>query len=97
MTPIGVRTSAVVSARWVVAALAGALGLGTALFFLFPAWLSPPRATGNKKARWRTATRERGRQTTGRRLSLSQKKQPQQSRDAITHAPSSTTKTRVGV
>ena len=44
MTPIGVRTSAVVSARWVVAALAGALGLGTALFFLFPAWLSPPRA-----------------------------------------------------
>jgi len=44
MTPIGVRRSAVVSARWVVAALAGALGLGTAVFFLFPAWLSPPRA-----------------------------------------------------
>lgn len=44
MTPIGVRTRAVVSARWVVVALAGAFGLVGSLFFLFPAGLSPPRA-----------------------------------------------------
>ncbi len=44
MTPIGVRTRAVVSARWVAAALMLALGLAGLLFFLFPAGRPPSHA-----------------------------------------------------
>jgi eukaryotic-like serine/threonine-protein kinase len=43
--PIGVRTHAVVSGRWVAVALTGALGLAALVFFLLPAWLSPSRNT----------------------------------------------------
>jgi len=42
-TPIGVRTRAVVPARWVVVALAGAFGLVGFLLFLAPATFLPPR------------------------------------------------------
>lgn len=43
--PIGVRTHAVVSGRWVAVALSAALGLTALVFFLLPAWLSPPNDT----------------------------------------------------
>lgn len=43
--PIGVRTHAVVSGRWVAVALSAALGLTALVFFLLPAWLSPPDNT----------------------------------------------------
>ncbi|MDH3289336.1 MAG: hypothetical protein OEP48_16645, partial [Betaproteobacteria bacterium] len=43
--PIGVRTHAVVSGRWVVVALSAALGLAALVFFLLPAWLSPSSNT----------------------------------------------------
>jgi len=39
--PIGVRTHAVVSGRWVAAALAAALGLAALVFVAMPNWLTP--------------------------------------------------------
>lgn len=41
--PIGVRAHAVVSGRWVVAALAAALCLAVLVFFVLPGWLTPAR------------------------------------------------------
>jgi hypothetical protein len=48
--PIGVRTREVVSGRWVAAALVAALGLGTLMFLMVPAWLSPARDTARSAA-----------------------------------------------
>jgi len=43
--PIGVRTHAVVSSRWVAIALAAAAGLAAMVFFVLPTWLAPSRDT----------------------------------------------------
>jgi tetratricopeptide (TPR) repeat protein len=42
--PIGVRTRAVVSGRWVAAAIAAALALAALVFFVVPSWLAPSRS-----------------------------------------------------
>ena len=42
--PIGVRTYAVVSGRWVAAALAAVIGLAVLVFFVLPTWLTPSRS-----------------------------------------------------
>jgi tetratricopeptide (TPR) repeat protein len=43
--PIGVRTHAVVSGRWVAIALAAAAVLAAMVFFVLPTWLAPSRDT----------------------------------------------------
>ncbi len=43
--PIGVRTHAVVSSRWVAIALASAAGLAAMVFYVLPIWLAPSRDT----------------------------------------------------
>ena len=45
--PIGVRTHAVVSGRWVATALAVVLGLATLVFVAMPRWLTPSHKTAS--------------------------------------------------